>query len=211
MKVVDQIQNQVGMEEIVQAAEADDFYVRILKNDSLQLQFGVYQKDRLLFTRDSQLYVPNNRIVRFKLVLEHHDQPFSGHWSLDKTLTALRRNYYWPTMKLDTKEVIETCEVCQRSQIQKKSDQAPIRFLEAQYPWEIVTVDFVSGFAPTKRKHTAICVICDRFTRMMHAEPCNDHATAKEAAKIMLRRLFALHGCPRVIVSDRGSQFDSEL
>ena len=100
---------------------------------------------------------------------------------------------------------MSTCPNC------KTRDQAPIRFIEAQYPWEVVTIDFVSGFAPTKRKHTAICVMCDRFTRMVHCESCHDHATAKETAHIVMRQVFARHGCPRIILSDRGTQFDSEL
>ena len=177
----------------------------------MQLQLGVEEQNGYLVTIKGQLCVPNDRRLRYQMVLEHHDQVFSGHWSVEKTLAQLRRNYFWPTMVGDVQEVVDTCGVCQRSRFQKKTDRAPIRFIEAQYPWEVVTVDFVSGFAPTKRKHTAICVICDRFTRMMHAEPCNDHATAKETAKIMVRRLFSQHGCPRVLISDRGAEFDSEL
>ena len=130
---------------------------------------------------------------------------------LARLLTCSSGIFYWPSLNSDVQEVVETCDVCQRTKHQKKSDQAPITFIEATYPWEVVTVDFVSGFAATRKKHTAICVICDRFTRMMHAEPCKDHATAKETAKILIRRMFAAHGCPRILLSDRGTQFDSEL
>ena len=79
-------------------------------------------------------------------------------------------------------------------------------------PWEVVTVDFVSGFTPSvKGRFTACCVVCDRFTRMIHMEPCRDHASAKETVGMMMRMIIARHGCPRVIISDRGTQFDSEL
>ena len=193
------------------SAHDDKFYQEICMDQDLQLQLGVVERKGLLYTTKEQLYVPTDRVIRFKLVLEFHDNAFTGHWSVDKTLQLLQRQYYWPSMHTDVLEVVSTCDVCQRTQIQRKGDQAPIRFIEAQYPWEVVTVDFVSGFKPTARKHTAICVICDRFTRMMHAEPCKDHATAKDTAKIMIRRLFAAHGCPRILISDRGTQFDSEL
>ena len=46
---------------------------------------------------------------------------------------------------------------------------------------------------------------------MIHVEPCRDHATAKDAVGMMMRMVIARHGCPRVIISDRGTQFDSEL
>ena len=76
----------------------------------------------------------------------------------------------------------------------------------------MVTVDFVSGFTSSvKGRFTACCVVCDRFTRMIHMEPCRDHASAKETVGMMMRMIIARHGCPRVIISDRGTQFDSEL
>ena len=36
-------------------------------------------------------------------------------------------------------------------------------------------------------------------------------ATAQDTVKLVMRMIFALHGCPRLIVSDRGTQFDSQL
>ena len=136
---------------------------------------------------------------------------FAGHWDVKRTAQLVQQYFYWPSLNQDVIQVVETCDLCQRAQIARKKDQAPIRYIEAQYPWEVVTIDFVSGFASTKRKHTAVCVICDRFTRMVHMESCLDHATAKETAKIAIRQIIAKHGCPRVIISDRGTQFDSEL
>ena len=198
-------------EDVVEAIQQDSFYLELLKDVTAQLQLAMENREGVLYTSTGQLCVPKSKLLRFKLVLEHHDQAYAGHWSVEKTLAQLKQSYYWPTMSNDVQEVVDTCGVCQRSRFQKKVDRAPIRFIEAQYPWEVVTVDFVSGFAPTKRKHTAICVICDRFTRMMHAESCKDHETARETAKIMIRRIFRAHGCPRVVLSDRGAQFDSEL
>ena len=76
----------------------------------------------------------------------------------------------------------------------------------------MITVDFVSGFAPSIcNRFIACCVVCDRFTRMVHIEPCRDHATAQETVGMMMRMVISRHGCPRVIISDRGTQFDSKL
>ena len=58
-------------------------------------------------------------------------------------------------------------------------DEGPYHPIPAAGPWEVITVDFVSGFVPSIRnRFTACCVVCDRFTRMVHIEPCRDHATA---------------------------------
>ena len=198
-------------EAITQAATQDEFYQQVLQEELLQLQLEVTATHGLLLTAQNQIYVPLNRVLRFQLILEFHDQPFAGHWNEVKTHQLIARYYFWPTLSKDVEEVVRTCDVCQRARVARARDKAPIRFLEAQYPWEVVTLDFVSGFTPTRRKHTTVCVICDRFTRMIHLESCKDHATAQETARIVLRQLFAKHGCPRIIISDRGAQFDSEL
>ena len=76
----------------------------------------------------------------------------------------------------------------------------------------MVRVDFVSGFTlSVKGRYIAYYVVCDRFTRMIHLEPCRDHASAKETVEMMMGMLIACHSCLRVIISDRGTQFDSEL
>ena len=202
---------QIHKEDITQSVQQDAIYQEILHDELLQTQLELINKDGLLFTNTEQIYIPGNQALRYKLILEYHDQPFSGHWDAKRTLQLLQRYFYWPTMLQDVQEVVLTCEPYQRAQISRTKDQAPIRYIEAQYPWEIVTIDFVSGFAMTKRKHSAICVVCDRFTRMVHMESCMDYATAKDTAKIALRQIFARHGCPRIIISDRGTQFDAEL
>ena len=108
--------------------------------------------------------------------------------------------------------IIMSCPICQCDSTKKRKDEGPYKPILAGGPWEVVTVDFVSGFTPSvKGRFTACCVVCDRFTRMIHLEPCRDHATAKDTVGIMMRLLISRHGCPRVIISDRGTQFDSEL
>ena len=201
----------IDIELLKDSAREDELYQLCLHDEDTQAQLGLVEDNSILKILTQQVYVPNNQILRFKLILEHHDNPISGHWDVKRTAQLVQQYFYWPSLNQDVIQVVETCDPCQRAQIARKKDQAPIRYIEAQYPWEIVTIDFVSGFASTKRKHTAVCVICDRFTRMVHMESCLDHATAKETAKIAIRQIIAKHGCPRVIISDRGTQFDSEF
>ena len=115
-------------------------------------------------------------------------------------------------MRETADKVVKGCPLCQSDATKKGKDQGPLRPIPTSAPWEVVTIDFVSGFAPSVRaRHTACCVVCDRFTHIIHIEPCRDHATARETVGMILRMIIARHGCPRVILSDRGTQFDSEL
>ena len=81
-----------------------------------------------------------------------------------------------------------------------------------EYPWEMVTLDFLSGFTPSvPGKWEGCIVVCDRFSKMMHIRECSVHPTAKDAALLFLQLVFRAHGLPKCILSDRGSQFDNLL
>ena len=93
-----------------------------------------------------------------------------------------------------------------------KRSEAPIELMIAEYPWEMVTLDFLSGFTLSIPGRWEGCiVICDRFLKMMYVWECSVYPTAKEAVLLFLQLVFRAHGLPRCILSDRGSQFNSLL
>ena len=115
-------------------------------------------------------------------------------------------------MNADVERIIQSCDICQRAKGRNRNDEAPIELMVAEYPWEMVTLDFLSGFTPSvPGKWEGCIVVCDRFSKMMHVKECPVHPTAKEAALLFLQLIFRAHGLPRCILSDRGSQFDSML
>ena len=65
------------------------------------------------------------------------------------------------------------------------------------------------GLAPARQtKHTSIVVITDKFTRQIHLCSCSLNSSAKETVQYFLEIVVARHGLPRLIISDRGSQFE---
>lgn len=54
-------------------------------------------------------------------------------------------------------------------------------------------------------------VVVDKFTKMAHFIPCTTTITLTETAKLFVDRIFRYHGLPTSIVSDWGTQFDSEF
>ena len=75
----------------------------------------------------------------------------------------------------------------------------PIELMVAEYPWEMVTLDFLSGFTPSvPGKWEGCIVVCDRFSKMMHVRECSVYPTAKDAALLFLQLVFRAHGLPQV-------------
>ena len=56
----------------------------------------------------------------------------------------------------------------------------------------------------------AVLVVVDRMTKQVHLIPCSD-MSSRNTAYLFYKECFRLHGLPNSIVSDRGSQFTSEL
>ena len=55
-------------------------------------------------------YVPE--IIRTELISRHHDDPFVGHFGIEKTRELIARKYYWPTLRRDIKDYVRGCNVC---------------------------------------------------------------------------------------------------
>ena len=55
-------------------------------------------KKGLLLYKD-RLYVPNVPKIKLLILNEIHKTPYSGHLGYQKTITMLRKDYFWPNMK----------------------------------------------------------------------------------------------------------------
>ena len=67
-------------------------------------------------------------------------------------------------------------------------------------------MDFITHLPTTRSGYSAIFVIVDRLTKMIHFLTTADTATAEETAALFRDRVFVLHGMPQSTVSDRVSQ-----
>ena len=76
-----------------------------------------------------------------------------------------------------------------------------------------MTIDFLCGFAPAKQtKHMSIIVITDKFTWQIHLRSCSlELFCARYRSSTFLEMVVSRHRLPRLIISDRGSQFESAL
>lgn len=67
------------------------------------------------------------------------------------------------------------------------------------------------GSPPPSQGQVTIIVMVDSLTKLAHFASSSSLPTAKETAAVVLENVFRLHGLPRTILSDRGSQFTSQF
>ena len=72
-------------------------------------------------------------------------------------------------------------------------------------------MDFIVGIPWTQRCYDSIWVIVDRLTKVAHFLPVKTTNTRPQLATLYMERIVCLHGVPKKIVSDLGTQFTSHF
>ena len=115
-------------------------------------------------------------------------------------------------MKKDIAEYVAVCDVCQRV---KAEHQKPAGLLQPmlipKWKWDKVGMDFITGLPRPRSGYDSIWVVVDRLTKVSHFIPVKTTYTSVKLDKIYMTRIVCLHGVPRTIVSDRGTQFTSKF
>ena len=133
-----------------------------------------------------------------------------------KRWNSSQRDYWWPSIKVDTRDYIRRCDSCQRN---KGSHEKPAGLLQplpvpGRY-WQSLGMDWITHLPETKTGYTSILVVVDRLSKMAHFIPTRDTSTAEDMADLLFEHVFKHHGVPKDITSDRDSRlvgaFWSEL
>jgi transposase InsO family protein len=80
-----------------------------------------------------------------------------------------------------------------------------------EWKWEEVGMDFITGLPRTQHGYDSIWVIVDRLTKVAHFLPVKTTYSGAKLAELYMERIVCLHGVPKKIVSDRGTQFTSHF
>ena len=155
------------------------------------------------------LYVPES--LRLSVLLSRHDSPLAGHFGVRKTRWFIERDYWWPKMANNIEKYVKSCDTCQRMKSSRQKYSGLLHPLPVPSErWESVTLDFITDLPPCEG-FDAIMVVVDRYTKMAHFIPCRKDITAVGTAKLYIDRVFWHHGIPETILSDRGTQFNSDF
>jgi hypothetical protein len=114
-------------------------------------------------------------------------------------------------LKRDVATHVALCDMCQRV---KAEHQRPAGLLQPlkvpKWKWEEISTDFIVGLPRTRDGHGSIWVIVDRLT-VAHLIPMKTTYSGAQLAELYMSRIVCLHGVPKKIVSDRGTQFTSHF
>ncbi|GBG89125.1 hypothetical protein CBR_g48834 [Chara braunii] len=165
----------------------------------------------LLHTRGKDLLVvPQDRILRTRLLGEFHDARLSAHLGVNRTLTRLRERFPWPDVLHDVTRYIESCAVCHRNKGRSRVPFGELKPLPIpRAPRLSIAMDVIGPFPRDRLDHDGILTVVDRLSKYARFLPCKYHVAAPELARLLHTGWITNQGVPEDIVSDRDTRFMS--
>ncbi|GJP43511.1 hypothetical protein CLOM_g2963 [Closterium sp. NIES-68] len=80
-----------------------------------------------------------------------------------------------------------------------------------RHPWQVVSLDFITGLPTTTSGLDAILVVIDKFSKMGHVIPTHTTARTEETTRVFVRYIISQYGIPTTLISNRDPKFTSNL
>lgn len=130
----------------------------------------------------------------------HRQERF--HRGIDETYQHIKRTYFWPRLKEDITNIINTCELCLKCKYERKPLKPALNITPTPTtPFEIIHAD---TFTVERQK---FLMIIDKFSKYAQAYPLKSLNAIDITRKLMT--FISHHGTPREIIMDNGNEFSS--
>jgi hypothetical protein len=86
-----------------------------------------------------------------------------------RELDRIQQRSYWPGWSQDVQDYVLSCEVCQRIKPSHTIHEAPMKIIESNFPFEILTTDIGREFNDSDDGNIWVLIIVDHFTKFAQA------------------------------------------
>jgi transposase InsO family protein len=150
--------------------------------------------------------------ARYMAVVLHnnHDTPMAAHMGISKTFDRLRIGYWWKTMYQDVSDYINSCSTCQRTRKLGQRTGLLQSIPVPEQPFDMIAIDLLGPFPTSANGNKYIAVCADYMTRWIEAAAIPD-PSAESTIKFLMTHVVARHSVPKVLLTDRGTNFTSGL
>ena len=200
------------MDEVKKAQDGHASIEGIKKKMKLGKAPGFSEDEHGIVWYKGRLCVPNNTELKTLILQEAHDTPYSIHPGGTKMYQDLKARFWWHGMKREIATYVAKCDVCQRVKAEYQRPAGLLQPLKVpEWKWDKVGMDFITGLPRSNRGHDSIWVIVDHLTKVAHFIPVKTTYDGNRLTALYIDRIVSLHGVPKEIVSDRGTQFTSRF
>ena len=148
--------------------------------------------------------------LRVEIFHHLHNLRTAGHMGVIRTYKRIRERFYWPGMKKYVQLSITKCKNCAQVKTRYGRHQGKLKKMLTASPMTRIALDIVGPLVQTELGNQHILVVTDFFTKWAEAYPVKDQCAAT-IADVIVTEFFSRFGTPEIILSDQGSNFQSEL
>lgn len=174
----------------------------VMKNGVLYYEWLDVVKNRFL------LVVPSS--CKADVMRNCHDIKAAGHMGIDKSIQRTKQSFYWPGMGKDIRLYVQSCHLCNRYKKFTNAPKAKQVIYHAGAPMERIHLDILGPFQKTARDNLYVLVMIDQFSKWPECVALPE-ASAEEIALAFLVKFVAYFGCPLIVHTDQGSNFDGNV
>ena len=147
--------------------------------------------------RGERIYIPSS--LRTKVLEELHET----HLGITKMKQLARRYVYWPNIDKEIEHIVKGCRNCALTR--SNPPTAPVHPWDPpQENWDRVHIDYAGPF---QGFNFLLCI--DARSKWAEVKVLKD-APSSSNTELLLEQIFAVHGYPRVLVSDNATIFQSD-
>jgi len=178
-----------------------------IKDNVLYRVYAQPRGDSAVMVR--QIVVPTK--YRGQVMSLAHESIVGGHLGVQKTTDRIASSFHWPGITADVTRYCRSCDICQRTIPKGKIPKIPLGEMPIiDSPFKRVAIDLIGPIAPVSdRGNRYILTLVDYGTRYPEAVALPKIETERVAEALL--EIFCRVGFPAEILSDRGTQFTSEL
>ena len=147
--------------------------------------------------------------LRSALLADAHGGLFAGHLGEKRVYDRLRRSYWWQGMRSDVRKHCRSCLPCATRRGVGRATHPPLQPIPVGGPFHCIGVDILK-LPLTYDGNQYVLVFLDYLTKWVEAFPIKDQK-AETVARVLVEEVICRHGAPERLLSDRGSNFLSEL
>lgn len=145
-----------------------------------------------------------------KILHEFHNSPTGGHKGVSKTYRKIKQYHKWPKMFEQIKNFVKSCEVCQKNKSCRIPKQPMQITTTANKPFEKVSLDIYGPLPVTQSGNKYLLTFIDDLTKFSQAIPI-ENQEASTIAENFVRHIILKFGCPKIVLTDQGQNFLSQL